>query len=271
MLKHRLILGAVLIALVGALVWFDSTLERGWAVGGVMALIVCAGGVEFARLWRGIGHTAESAWTAACALAGFAGVAATAWWASLPADIAAAGLGTALVASAVWYARRKDVEGVGGAVAGACFSAVYVGVLGASVVLLREEFGAWTLLGALAAIKSFDIGAYFTGVSIGKRKLIPWLSPGKTWEGLIGGLIVSAAVAAGLSFGVGWLHWGAAAGLGAVVGLAGQVGDLFESVLKRNAGVKDSGRLPGFGGVLDLLDSPLVGMPVALWLLRLAA
>jgi len=268
-LKHRLILGAVLIAGLVGLVWFDSTLETGWAVALVGALVAAAGGVELARLWRGMGHAGESGWTALCALLGYTGVVATALWDGAPADLAGVGVGAALLASAVWYARGRSIERLTGGAAGGCFAAVYLGVLPASVVLLREEFGVWALLGVLAVIKSCDIGAYFVGMNLGKRKLIPWLSPGKTWEGLIGGMATAAAVGAAFSTGAEWIGWLPAAGLGAVVGLAGQGGDLFESALKRAAGVKDSGRVPGFGGVLDLLDSPLVGLPVGLWVLRL--
>jgi phosphatidate cytidylyltransferase len=270
-LKHRLILGAVLIATLVGLIWFDSTLERGWVIAGAALLAALAGGVELAALWRGIGHPADGWWTALCAGAGFVGVAGVALWDGAPTGLAASGCAGALLASAVWYARKKRVEDIGGGTAGASLAAVYVGALLASAVLMREDFGAWAVLASLAVIKSCDIGAYFVGMNFGKRKLIPWLSPGKTWEGLFGGLATAAAVGAAFSFGAEWLHWGWGAVLGVVIGLAGQGGDLFESALKRGAGVKDSGRVPGFGGVLDLLDSPLVGLPVALWLLRLAS
>jgi phosphatidate cytidylyltransferase len=111
---------------------------------------------------------------------------------------------------------------------------------------------------------------------MGKRKLIPWLSPGKTWEGLIGGLVVSSAVGAagvwaaseaGVALGprLDLAEWQGAA-IGFVFGLVGQCGDLFASLLKRDAGIKDaSSRLPGFGGILDVIDSPIVVAPVAWW------
>jgi phosphatidate cytidylyltransferase len=119
-----------------------------------------------------------------------------------------------------------------------------------------------------------DTGAYFTGRAIGRHKLIVWLSPGKTWEGLIGGVITSSLV--GLLFA--WLsqrflspgdhvplHLGAI--WGCIFGLVGQFGDLMKSLLKRGAGIKDSSSLlPGLGGVLDVLDSPLMVAPVAYWL-----
>src|SRR5262249_23507982 len=122
-----------------------------------------------------------------------------------------------------------------------------------------------------------DIGAYFTGKAIGRHKLIPWLSPGKTWEGLFGGIAAAALVAAGAAAlyrhclgtnGIGLMPCGYAAFVGALFAIAGQAGDLLESVLKRDAGVKDSGQaLPGMGGVLDVLDSILLTAPLAFWML----
>jgi phosphatidate cytidylyltransferase len=120
-------------------------------------------------------------------------------------------------------------------------------------------------------VKAADVGAYATGHLIGRHKLIAWLSPGKTIEGFIGGLVVAAIVAALIltppinpSF-----TRPQALFVGLVLGGIGQLGDLLESLLKRDAGVKDSGKLPGFGGLLDLLDSPLLAAPAAYWLLKL--
>ncbi len=145
---------------------------------------------------------------------------------------------------------------------------VWLGVGGAAILLLRMTSSTSVLVIFLAAAKFTDIGAYFTGSFIGKHKMIPWLSPGKSWEGLVGGLATSA----GISVLLAWLllegkqpplwTW---AIFGPVVGLAGQFGDLCESLLKRAAGAKDSGSLvPEFGGVLDMLDSVLLSAPVAI-------
>jgi len=118
----------------------------------------------------------------------------------------------------------------------------------------------------LIVVKSTDIGAYFGGRAFGRRKLILWLSPGKTWEGLFFGLVTSALVAAAFSRAIHQPFWKAAL-FGACIGAIGQAGDLLESLMKRDAEVKDSGKLiPGFGGVLDVVDSPLVAAPFAyLW------
>ena len=162
---------------------------------------------------------------------------------------------------------------------------LYLGVGGAIVLSIRIEYGVPTLVLFLAAVKFTDIGAYFTGSALGRHKMITWLSPGKTWEGLVGGLVLGT----GVSMAVVWLMrtagargafgpdepvsrlaiWQAGV-FGVVVGLAGQFADLCESLLKRSAGAKDSGSaVPGFGGVLDILDSVLLGGPVALMLLRM--
>lgn len=136
------------------------------------------------------------------------------------------------------------------------------------------HYGRWLLL-ALLLIWAADTGAYFSGRQFGRRKLAPHVSPGKTWAGVYGALIGAAIVAA---VGGVLLHLGGAriAGLVilALVTVAASIlGDLFESLLKRHAQVKDSGTLfPGHGGLLDRLDSVFAALPVfalGLWVLGL--
>jgi phosphatidate cytidylyltransferase len=124
------------------------------------------------------------------------------------------------------------------------------------------------LVMVLLVVKATDIGAFFGGRAIGRHKLIPWLSPGKTWEGLICGVLFSALVGALLARYIGLpdfrLTWWKGLIFGAVLGGIGQAGDLLESLMKRDAEVKDSGALvPGFGGILDIIDSPLLAAPFA--------
>jgi len=128
--------------------------------------------------------------------------------------------------------------------------------------------GCRLILYAVLVVKITDIGAYFTGRLIGKHKLFPRLSPAKTWEGAVGGVIV--AVLASLLFAwitkgdFGKFHIGFmdAAILGVLLSIAGIVGDLFESLVKRASGIKDSGKMiPGMGGLLDVLDSLLFAVP----------
>ena len=157
-------------------------------------------------------------------------------------------------------------------------AAVYIGIGSALMLRLRLVFGVEMLVLFLAAVKATDVGAYFVGTAIGRHKLIASLSPGKTWEGLIGGLVVSAAVSllvvrlfeARLNLVL--LSPGATVIFALVVGLAGQFADLCESLLKRSAQAKDSGSLvPEFGGVLDIVDSPLLAAPVAMIVLKIVA
>jgi phosphatidate cytidylyltransferase len=132
--------------------------------------------------------------------------------------------------------------------------------------------GALLVMLPLLVTWASDIGAYAVGRMIGKHKLIPSVSPGKTVEGAIGGLVASVIVAwafgnsvlrPAAQLGFKWYPWGLIA-FGAIVSVAAQIGDLAESLLKREAGVKDSSRiLPGHGGILDRLDSLFFVLPVS--------
>ncbi len=181
----------------------------------------------------------------------------------------------------------------------------YVGFLGSFGLQLRcgrdipGQEGAWLLLITLLVTKASDIGAYFLGTMMGRHKLIPGISPAKSVEGAVGGLLGSALVAV-LIASAGAMSWLTGTGDGAMVAIlsdfirsfgirndptsmspivralifgialsaAGQIGDLVESCFKRDSGVKDSGRLiPHYGGILDMIDSPVFTMPVAWFLL----
>jgi phosphatidate cytidylyltransferase len=128
-----------------------------------------------------------------------------------------------------------------------------------------EPYGHWWTFLALAIVWAADIGAYFSGRFLGKRKLAPNISPGKTWAG-VGGAFVAGALIAVLG---GWLLGVTGAGLlglavlAVVTVAASVVGDLVESLMKRHAQVKDSGRMfPGHGGLLDRMDSVFAAVPV---------
>jgi phosphatidate cytidylyltransferase len=137
--------------------------------------------------------------------------------------------------------------------------------IGAVALLHGSPDGAWRLLFAFVLVWAADIGAYFTGQALGRHKLAPAVSPGKTWEGVFGGLAWALLVAAAAGAWLFRLEGGAWAPfllLCVAVVLLSIVGDLGESLLKRQAGVKDSGTLlPGHGGMLDRIDSLLAALP----------
>ncbi len=131
---------------------------------------------------------------------------------------------------------------------------------------LYEQYGRASLLWLVIIVAATDIGAYFVGKSIGKRSFCK-TSPNKTIEGVIGGILIATAIS--FYFGTGIVDVYRAAIISFAVSLASVFGDLFESYLKRQAGVKDSGNiLPGHGGMLDRVDGYLFGAIVMLMLLR---
>jgi phosphatidate cytidylyltransferase len=180
--------------------------------------------------------------------------------------VVAAGL--ALVA----FARRDATDGFA-AWSSTVFGAVYIGLLAAVVILTTR----WTdpaasdqvfwperrwVLVLLAGVWSFDTGAYLVGRTIGRRPFLPWISPSKTLEGVIGGLVV-AAIGVAVVLAISGRSPLEGLLLGPLLGAAAQAGDLAESLLKRAAGTKDAGTtIPGHGGVLDRVDSILFAGPV---------
>jgi phosphatidate cytidylyltransferase len=151
----------------------------------------------------------------------------------------------------------------------------YLGFFAAFFVQMRwlpGNQGAVALALVIFVPKMGDTGAYFTGRALGRHRMTPVLSPKKTWEGAAGGMVAAVAVALGLCNGP-WLDrpllpWWSAVAFGFVIGVVGLLGDLMESLIKRDCEKKDASAIvPGFGGVLDVLDSILFSAPVAyFWL-----
>lgn len=129
-----------------------------------------------------------------------------------------------------------------------------------------QQEGRWWLLYLLAITKLTDMGAYFVGSSLGKHKLAPYISPGKSWEGAIGGLAFGITTSLIFHFLTPHipiqLTLGQSIFLGFILSVMGQVGDLAESLIKRDAGVKNSSDIPGLGGILDTLDSLVFTSPI---------
>lgn len=312
MLKYRLIFGPIMIAALIGIVILDSFLDRvdltgtaaqafffgrAYPPAGLLmllcfAVLVVLGAKELCLIFRAKGVTID---TPVIMLSGVLGLVlfyAIPHWIGTQTAIAIYGSAMAglFLATLVIHSRKGRTQGAIHAAAAGMFTFVYLGVLPGYLMAIRSWHSAWTLVAIIGITKSCDIGAYFTGRAIGKHKLIPWLSPGKTWEGLIGGMLFAAILATILAA-IGnhhevtgyWLRqdgervfqqvpyplWYAALA-GLLLGLIGQLGDLVASLFKRDAGIKDSGKvIPGFGGVLDVVDSPIVVAPFAYWLLML--
>ena len=196
-----------------------------------------AGAVGLGLLWA-----VPAAWPLVLALAVLFWVVAAAFVVSFPAG------------------KRLAARQVGMALAGApVFAGAWLGL----VVLKGHESGHWLILWMFVLVWAADSGAYFTGRAFGRRRLAPRVSPGKTWEGALGGTALAVAGAAVVAGGRDWAPLSAWVALAAGLALVAIVGDLFESAVKRSRDVKDSGGLlPGHGGVLDRIDSTVAVAPV---------
>jgi phosphatidate cytidylyltransferase len=202
--------------------------------------------------------------------------------ADMPAGVVAVMAALAIISLSIELATAKELDKAMGAVAATLMGVVYVVLLAGYLVGVRmtgdtltptpvPHLAAKLLTMFFAMVMLTDTGAYYTGRSLGRHKLAPRVSPGKTVEGAVGGFI-TATLAGPLcryTFFPEIPLWQAVL-LGAAIGLVGQVGDLAESMLKRGAKVKDSGNLlPGHGGMLDRVDSILFCAPLLYYYARL--
>ena len=189
-------------------------------------------------------------------LAGYLGALAALLGATLGgADWALAGLMSTLVFAFVIKGGVSTVS-----VSVTVLGVAWIGLGLAHALLLRDidEHGVLAVFTVLLAVWAGDAGAYFIGLLFGRHKLAPTVSPGKTWEGLIAGIVATIGVTFLALYEANFLSIPESLVLGAVIAIAAPLGDLFESALKRDAEVKDSGRLlAGHGGVLDRIDALL--------------
>ncbi len=258
----RVVSGVAMAASAFALIWFLPSA----ALLGVALVVAGLAFLEFARLARAVDAPLPFLPALAATLAACAAVALP--WVHVPAL-----LGVVVVALAVslMTSGRHGAPLVHGAAAG-LLAPIYIGLPLGTLVAIHQLAGREGVLTLIAAVAASDTCQYYAGRTFGKRPLAPTISPKKTIEGAIGGLVLAPLALVAIAYW--WLPalppvavW--AAGLGMVV--AGIAGDLFESSFKRAAGVKDSGALiPGHGGVLDRIDALLFCIPLFYLLVTLA-
>jgi phosphatidate cytidylyltransferase len=259
----RLASGLTLIAAFGAAAWWGPP----WLIAAIAAIVAAAGAVEYAALAGALGADCPRGTLAIAA----AVVALAVSWpgvsAALP--VVAAVL---LVFPIVSVARGAVSADALARAAAPVFGALYLGLPLGLLAAVRWQWGREALILPVLAVIVSDTAQYYCGRAFGRRPLSPALSPKKTIEGAAGGLVIGAAAFAALAAACWppaplWLRLA----VGAAVVPLGITGDLFESLLKRAAGVKDSSALiPGHGGVLDRIDSLLFVAPFYYVVLRYA-
>lgn len=269
-----------------------TRLMCGLALTLILALLIMLAAFEMGRLCRAGGHQPAAGWAAFVSV-----LLMLAPWVEFQQRMAAATpslpligempLSPFLVTGGVLGAclcilARKTTEKAISNLAVTCLIMLYLGLLGSFTVRIRcidpGPRGAAAVIYFILAVKAGDIGAYFTGKLCGRHKLAPWVSPGKTIEGAVGALVLAAAVACGAiwlwqnrlaaTLGQAPLTITQALVFGILMAICGHLGDLVESLMKRDVGSKDSGHaLPAFGGLLDIADSPVFTAPIAWWML----
>lgn len=289
MLRWRIILGAGFVIGLAALCWLDSHARRpGVYLAGLAIVAAYLAAGEMVRLFRAAGQKPNAGLVYAASIAPVVFTCLPGLFPNLILNFSmgSAGwlaMGLVLSLAGVMIAEMTSYRGESGATQRlglAALAGLYVGGCLGMLVQLRlinapsdvgGLRGLFPLLTLIGTVKLSDICQYVVGRLTGRHKLAPYLSPGKTWEGAIGGIALASFIAAcaiawttqekngfrASYFPMVWAYT-------TMVCVAGLIGDLAESLLKRDAGVKDSSDwMPGFGGVLDLLDSLLLSAPIA--------
>ncbi|HUV62802.1 MAG TPA: phosphatidate cytidylyltransferase [Sedimentisphaerales bacterium] len=277
MLKHRLFFGTLMTLLFTAIVifdgWLDGSLTRSTAddkpVQGtvlciLIALLVIPSQIELSKL----AATRNLKVFLPVSITGSILLATWRFWqqiAGFRPEIYLLFISVFVLSALLLYQYAR--HGTSGVLANCgvnCFSMWYLGLLSSFCLAMRIEFGLWPMLMFVFVIKSSDIGAYAIGTLYGKRRFSPKISPAKSWEGMGGACAAAVIVAVGFAVGCGIMPWYMAVGFGLCFAFLGQMGDLAESMMKRDAERKDSAnKVPGFGGVLDIIDSILIAAPLA--------
>ncbi len=271
MLRTRLWMGAILIALAVGALWVDQWLAPWYPFLLVLVLVLALAGCH--ELLNLLGPQQRPApwlgYSAAVALVLTNWLAQPMPWPWIGSVFAGVILAAFLVEMATFHEPGTSVIRIALAV----WIAAYLGLLPCFLVQLRWLPQEATVALALAIFvpKMGDTGAYFTGRLIGKHRMAPVLSPKKTWEGAAGAVVAAILVTVGMNRLGPALSGGLLAeiGFGLTVGVVGLLGDLAESLIKRDCQRKDASRMmPGFGGVLDVVDSIVFAAPVAYWWLN---
>jgi phosphatidate cytidylyltransferase len=272
-LRTRLVFGPLMIAVIAGVYLTDVYWTRGMLSAAVLGLAAIGGVFEYTRMLRGAGHPVASGLLMVFTVALVASALFFTGWKQLDRELYPPVLGTLLllfpiaVHSLARDRMKQGLEEQGATLLGFVWIAwsLYL----AQGLAIRHLP---SVLFVIAVCKGGDIGAYFVGRALGRHKLAPHVSQGKTVEGALGSVAASCAIAVALrgplmppSVGLGLT---ATIGIGIMLNVAAQIGDLVESLLKRNCGVKDSSNLlPAHGGVLDLVDSLLFSFPAYFLLL----
>jgi len=263
MVKHRLFFGALMMASFAAIMILDGWLD------GTLLCILIIGLLILAQLEL-------SKLAAAKGVQLFTGVSiigsillATAWyWLQFvhrPSSIVFPFLAAfVLMAVLLYQYLRFGVSNILTNSGATFFSICYLGLLIGFVLGIRIDFGIWHTLIFVFVVKFADIGAYAIGSLFGRHKFSPKISPSKTWEGMGGAVAAAVLVAIVFAVSCDIMVWWLAIIFGVCFAFIGQMGDLVESMLKRDSAQKDSAnRVPSFGGILDIIDSPLLAAPFA--------
>ena len=272
----RVLTAVVLIPLVLVLVFLPPHLR--WLLVAATAAVACLAAWEYLEMVQRMGAGPPRIAVVVATIVLFA-----AWWEWQDPDKFLPIFGILCLTLLMYCTFISPVDRVLPDAASSVFCLVYTGLTMIAIPALREQTnGSSLLVFLLCVVWAGDSAALYVGRALGRHKLAPAISPNKTWEGSIGSIAGSLLITAGLleladvlsrwnsvtlSFSEeGWGYW---LGMALLVNVAGQVGDLAESALKRSAGVKDSGNLlPGHGGILDRIDALLLAAP-ALWYAQL--
>jgi len=269
MLKYRVITGGLFLTLVAVLyiwapVWVVGLFLLGLSALALLEMVDLVKSAGYPALkWTCLGLTLLWMWSAWSAESGMEP------WNQLRALMPVISVWVVCLGCLFRSDQSKSLEKLTGSFVSLAYIAGLLPYIMMILLLgLDGEDGRSLLLYGVLVIKFTDMGAYFVGTAIGKHKMIPTISPAKTWEGVIGGVLVAMAVSVLIM----WLYTFELSGysfrltdalfLGFGLAVLGVVGDLVESMLKRSAKLKDSGNwLKGMGGILDVLDSLLFALP----------